>query len=127
MKNILFRKLKSDYSAVNVESREGNTSSVSGQIAYNNIFIMISLLVSPDKPEEDPNFTVVKVVIHNEIGSLNRILKAFHVSCIQINPLIIIKRIILYSKSKIFAEQMHITKVNETLRGMFRHIIVFPC
>lgn len=39
--------------------------------------------VPPDKLDEDPNYNIVKITVHNEVGSLNRILKAFRVSIIS--------------------------------------------
>jgi hypothetical protein len=48
---------------------------------YDNKYIIIlSWLVSSDKLDEDPDYIIVKITIHNERGSLNRILKGFHVS-----------------------------------------------
>ena len=50
------------------------------------VCINISPSVSPDKLKEDSiaSCKIVKVTILNEVGSLNRILKAFHVSKINV-------------------------------------------
>ena len=47
--------------------------------------MFIFLLVSSDRLVEDPNHKIVAVTIHNETGSLNRILKAFRVRYKTIN------------------------------------------
>ena len=82
MKETLFKELKKAYGAVIVENHEGKRLIISPLL---HIIIILcstspSASVPQDKLDEDPHYNIVKVTILNEVGSLSRILNAFHVS-----------------------------------------------
>jgi hypothetical protein len=81
MKETLFNALKRGYGADTVESHEGIKLMAN---AWKTFYIIIMYHISPSVPQyklnENPHCNIVKVTILNEVGSLSRILNAFHVS-----------------------------------------------
>ena len=75
-KDKLFSRLKGEYGAVDIESHEGNLYGIITKMTLK----FYSHTVPPHKLDEGPNYSIVKITVHNEVGSLNRILKAFRVS-----------------------------------------------
>ena len=81
----LFNKLMGEYGAVKVELQTGTIIKFLIMISLLLIIrfvYLISFSISSDNLDASRD-SVVKVTIQNETGSLNRILKAFHVSILS--------------------------------------------